>query len=102
GEETGGDGFASRSTHLCEVRYQLRGFYRDKDGWNYFLQPVEKIHLYSRNEGNRAGPVSDIRYVYIFGAVGLFVILLAVINFVNLTTARATKRAKEVGVKKVL
>ena len=95
---------ASRHVAPTFARFGINyeDFIRDKDGWNYYLQPVEKIHLYSRNEGNRAGPVSDIRYVYIFGAVGLFVILLAVINFVNLTTARATKRAKEVGVKKVL
>lgn len=95
---------ASRHVAPTFARFGINydDFIRDKAGWNYYLQPVEKIYLYSRNEGNRAGPVSDIRYVYIFGAVGLFVILLAVINFVNLTTARATKRAKEVGVKKVL
>src|SRR5690606_27618465 len=42
------------------------------------------------------------RYVYIFSAVGLFVLLLAIINFVNLATARAGRRGKEIGVKKVL
>lgn len=95
---------ASRHVAPTFARFGINyeDFIRDKDGWNYYLQPVEKIHLYSRMEGNRAGPTGDIRYVYIFGAVGMFVVLLAVINFVNLTTARATKRAKEVGVKKVL
>jgi putative ABC transport system permease protein len=77
-------------------------FIRDKDGWNFYLQPIEKIHLYSQHIGNRIGPVGDIKYIYIFLAVGLFVMLLAIINFVNLATARAANRAKEVGVKKVL
>jgi putative ABC transport system permease protein len=77
-------------------------FIRDKNGWNFYLQPIEKIHLYSTQIGNRIGPVGDIKYVYIFIAVGLFVMLLAIINFVNLATARAANRAKEVGVKKVL
>jgi putative ABC transport system permease protein len=77
-------------------------FIKDKDGWNFYLQPVRRIHLYSQEEGSRIGPVSNIKYVYIFSAVGTFVILLAIINFVNLATARSANRAKEVGVKKVL
>jgi putative ABC transport system permease protein len=95
---------ASRHVAPTFARFGINyeDFIKEKDGWNFYLQPVEKIHLYSRDEGNRVGVVSDIRYVYIFSAVGLFVVLLAVINFINLTTARATKRAKEVGVKKVL
>lgn len=95
---------ASRHVAPTFARFGINyeDFIRDKDGWNFYLQPVEKIHLYSREEGNRAGPVGDIRYVYIFSAVGVFVVLLAIINFVNLTTARAARRAKEVGVKKVL
>src|SRR5690606_25735782 len=52
--------------------------------------------------GNRLGKTGDIRYVYIFSAIGAFILLIAIINFVNLSTARAAKRAKEVGVKKTL
>jgi len=77
-------------------------FIRDKDGWNFYLQPLRDVHLYSFRTGNRLGPTGDIRYVYIFTAVGVFVMLLAIINFVNLSTARAGSRGKEIGVKKVL
>lgn len=77
-------------------------FIKDKDGWNFFLKPVKDIHLYSAAENNRIGPVSDIKYVYIFISVGVFVLIIAVINFINLSTARGSNRAKEVGVKKVL
>lgn len=77
-------------------------FIRGKDGWNFYLQPLRDIYLYSVKIGNRIGPVGDIRYVYIFSAVGVFVMMLAIINFVNLATARAGSRGKEIGVKKVL
>src|SRR5690606_897041 len=71
-------------------------------GWNFYLQPLRDVHLYSSRIGNRLGTTGDIRYVYIFSAVGAFVMLLAIINFVNLATARAGSRGKEIGVKKVL
>lgn len=77
-------------------------FIKDKDGWNFYLKPVRDIHLHSVKEDNRIGPVSDIKYIYIFSSVGIFVLIIAIINFVNLSTARGANRAKEVGVKKVL
>ena len=63
----------------------------------YFLEPIEDIHLYS-NRGQSA----QISNFYIFGAVALFIILIASINFINLTTARSVERAKEVGIRKVV
>ena len=71
-----------------------------KGSWDFYLLSISDIHLKSGD--NRLGPVSDIKYVYAFTVVGTFVLLIAVINFVNLSTARGTKRAKEVGVKKTL
>ncbi len=65
------------------------------------LQPLTDIHLFGDNT-NELEPGGDIRYVYIFGAIAIFVLLLAMINFVNLSTAAAAGRAKEVGVRKVL
>ena len=66
-----------------------------------FLQPVKDIHLHSDlNLELESG--SDIRYVYIFSAVALFMLLIACINFMNLSTAGASKRAREVGIRKVL
>lgn len=66
-----------------------------------FLQPLTDIHLRSDLNGE-IEPSGDIRYVYIFSAVALFMLLIAEINFVNLSTAGASKRAMEVGVRKVL
>lgn len=67
----------------------------------YELIPLTDIHLKSDFEGEPE-PLGEISFLYIFGAVALFMILLACINYMNLSTARATKRAMEVGVRKVL
>jgi putative ABC transport system permease protein len=67
----------------------------------FYLQPLRKIHLYSDLVGELA-PTSDAKYVYIFSAIAVFIILIACINFMNLSTARSAGRAKEVGVRKVL
>lgn len=65
------------------------------------LQALEEIHLYSRLDYEIQAN-SDIKNIYIFGAIAVFVLIIAAINFINLSTARATKRAKEVGVRKSL
>ncbi len=70
--------------------------------WNYFLQPIASIYLHSGNLGYEIGTTSDVKYVYILGAIAGFILLIACINFMNLATARASKRAKEVGLRKVL
>jgi putative ABC transport system permease protein len=66
-----------------------------------FVQPLTGIHLHSEFT-SELEPGGDIKTVYIFGAVALFMLLIACINFMNLSTAGATKRNKEIGVKKVL
>ncbi|MEJ0054357.1 MAG: ABC transporter permease [Bacteroidota bacterium] len=68
--------------------------------WNFFLSPMKDVHL--KTGDNRLGPVGDIIYAWTFGIIGVFVLLIAAINFINLSTARGMKRAKEVGVKKTL
>ncbi|MEQ9425872.1 MAG: ABC transporter permease [Cyclobacteriaceae bacterium] len=68
---------------------------------NYFLVGLEDIHLYSHQD-IEIEPNGDIQYVYMFGAIGLFILIIACINFMNISTARATIRGKEVGVRKVL
>lgn len=73
-------------------------------GGNYakmVIMPLTDIHLRS-DKMEEAGANGDIRYVYIFGIIGLFILLIASINFVNLSTARSVNRAKEVGVRKVV
>ena len=66
-----------------------------------FLQPLTDIHLHS-DFANDLSPAGDVRYVYIFGAIALFMLLIACINFMNLSTASASKRAREVGIRKVM
>ncbi|NIM12551.1 MAG: FtsX-like permease family protein [Candidatus Aminicenantes bacterium] len=64
----------------------------------FFLQPLKEIRLYTPGrQGNDA-----ILYIYIFSAVALFVLLIACVNFMNLSTARSSNRALEVGIRKVL
>lgn len=67
----------------------------------FALQPLKDIHLHS-DSSFELEPGGDIKYVYIFGAIALFMLLIACINFINLSTASASKRAKEVGVRKVM
>jgi len=65
------------------------------------LQPLEDIHLHSKLDYEIAAN-NNVNNIYIFGAVALFVLFIAAVNFVNLSTAKASKRAKEVGVRKSL
>ena len=67
----------------------------------YLLEPISQIHLYSTNAGEPE-PTGSISYVYIFSIVALFLILIAAMNYMNLATARSAKRAREVGLRKVV
>lgn len=67
----------------------------------YSLMPLTSIHLYSAR-GVELGVNGNIQYVYIFSAVALFILIIACVNFMNLSTARSAGRAKEVGIRKVL
>ncbi len=66
------------------------------------LQPISDIHLYSKGIRGQIDLVSDINYLYFLLILALFIQLVACINFINLSTARASKRAKEIGVRKVV
>jgi len=67
----------------------------------YILEPVTRIHLYSTNAGEPE-PTGSITYVYIFTIVAIFLVLIAAMNYMNLATARSAKRAREVGLRKVV
>lgn len=66
-----------------------------------FLQPLKDIYLHS-SIANEIAPTGNINYLYIAGSVALFILFIACINFMNLSTARSAKRAREVGVRKVI
>ena len=68
---------------------------------NPYLQKLTDIHLKSNLEGE-IGPTGNESYIYIFSAVAIFILLIACINFMNLSTARSESRAKEVGIRKVI
>ncbi|MFK5974521.1 MAG: ABC transporter permease [Flavobacteriaceae bacterium] len=74
-----------------------------KNQLGFRIFPLTDIHLYSDNAAySQLEQGGNIKYVYIFSAVALFMLLIACINFMNLSTATAAKRAKEVGIRKVL
>lgn len=76
-------------------QYDLQGF--NGKTWTFHVQPLKDIH-FNQATGGRG----DIRTIYIFSAIGLFILFIAGFNFVNLSTARSAIRAKEVGVRKVV
>ena len=78
--------------------FKATGFYKKQ-----FLVAVKDLHLYSgmSNDMASSGTVSK-TYLYILGSIALFTLLIACINFMNLSTARSSKRSAEVGVRKVL
>ena len=76
-------------------------FRKNGNDLGLYLQPLTDIHLHS-DMAYDLGNNGNMRYVYIFGAVGIFMLLIACINYMNLSTAAGSKRAREVGVRKVM
>ena len=74
-------------------------FQKAGNGYYYYLQPLTKIHLISDLEAELR-PNGSMTAVYIFAVVAVFILFLACINFINLSTARSVERAKEVGIRK--
>lgn len=77
----------------------LNAFLEQGNQFGYVIHPLYDIHLYSDLD-EEIKPGGSIQYLYIFGAIALFIIVIACINFMNLSTARSANRAKEVGVRK--
>lgn len=79
-----------------------REFLDSGEEWNLYIQPLTDIHLRSNHVYSRLNETGDIQTIYILWLIGGLVLVLSLINFVNLSTARATTRAKEVGIRKVI
>jgi putative ABC transport system permease protein len=81
-------------------KYMAPIFAQFKVKIHYGVQSITRIHLYSDLTGEPE-QLGSISYIYIFSAVALFMLVIACINYMNLTTARSARRAKEIGVRKV-
>jgi putative ABC transport system permease protein len=94
-----------KGASLGSVSKSIGGFMQQhaKSDTQINLQPLTEIHLYSSGKyAADLGGHGDIQYVRIFFAIALFILLIACVNFMNLATARSARRAKEVGLRKVV
>ncbi|MCF7815068.1 MAG: ABC transporter permease [Candidatus Cloacimonetes bacterium] len=90
-------------TKINNLAMEKMGITKEQTGMEFllFLEPVKDIHLLSNYQYN-LGNDGDITYVYVFSIIALFILIIAYINFINLTTAHHMIRAKEIGVRKIV
>ncbi len=81
--------------------FTMEEFIAKGNSYGFFLQPLTDIHL-NTEITHSMKPSNNKKYLYIFSIIGIFIVIIACINFTNLSTARSIKRAREVGLRKVL
>ncbi|WP_128546004.1 ABC transporter permease [Larkinella soli] len=94
----------SPEQYAARLRQAGKKYFADRPGETseLLLQSLTDIHFNPAFGGTQFTPAMTPTYLYVFGAVGLFVLLIACVNFINMSTARAMTRAKEVGVRKAV
>ena len=95
----------SENTDVGTLNRKLEGYlqrYIPENNNKVTLQPFQKIHLYSAGFDRAFENLGDIKYIWIFSSLAFFIILIACLNYMNLATAQAGKRAREVGIRKTL
>jgi len=83
-----------------KIQFALKKYQGEQSRHELYLRPLSRIHLYA-NVKHEFGLIGSIKNIYIFSAIAIFVLIIAGINFMNLTTARSAERAREVGLRKV-
>ncbi|HEY0655878.1 MAG TPA: ABC transporter permease [Chryseosolibacter sp.] len=89
---------------IADIEKQMQGIYKKNESvlkLGFVLQPLADVHLHSNFLADIPGH-GNAQNVYIFGVVAIFILVVACLNFMNLATARAARRAKEVGLRKVV
>ncbi len=95
------DDISSIDKEELEITNNLRKVLPEKDqNDHYILQPIEKIHLYNNVDDYLEGH-GNIKYIYIFSSIAFLILIIACINYMNLSTAKYDSRSKEVGIRKV-
>jgi len=93
-----------QGTSTESVGNKLEGYikkYVPEATMEVYLQPFKKIHLYSALRSELGSPGS-VRVIYIFSAIAFIIILIACFNYINLTTAKSSVRAREIGIRKII
>ena len=99
--------FVHKKAALPELQTKIKAVFQKHTNeqfagmFSFHLQPIGDIYLTSKMMGE-LGPSGNLTYVYLFSSIALLVLLIACLNFVNLSTARSFRRAKEIGLRKVL
>jgi putative ABC transport system permease protein len=93
----------NKNNSVTKLEDQFKSFYKKHQFGDVTLRlmPAQKIHLYSHTE-YEFSPNGDIKHIYIFSSIAILILIIACINYINLTTARSIQRAREIGVRKVL